>query len=320
MKIAITGGSGFIGTVLTDRLLEARHEVLLLDKTPSAKYPQYWRETDICDAYALSEALKGVDVIYHLAAEHRDDVFPRSRYYEVNEEGTDNVISAADNNGIKKIIFTSTVAVYGLNEGESRESDTPQPFNDYGKSKLKAEAHIRGWAQRDPSHSAGIVRLVATFGPGNRGNIHTLMDQIHRGRFVMIGSGENRKSIAAVGNVAAFLLHCLSFGPGIHLYNYADKPDLVTRDLVLTVRKAMGLPGLGPKAPYFIGLAGGAVFDVAARLTGRTFPISAIRVKKFCADTVVNADRARGTGFVPPQTLEEAVRDMIAAEFPRASS
>jgi nucleoside-diphosphate-sugar epimerase len=315
MKIAITGGTGFIGTLLAESLLADGHEVLLLDIKPSEKHPQHSRQVDICDAYALSEAMQGVDVIYHLAAEHRDDVFPRSRYYEVNEEGTDNVISAADNNGIKKIIFTSTVDVYGLNEGESRESDAPQPFNDYGKSKLKAEGRVRQWAGRDPTHSAAIVRLVATFGPGNRGNIYTLMDQIHRGRFVMIGPGRNRKSIAAVGNVAAFLRHCLNFKPGIHLYNYADKPDLITRDLVLTIRRALGLPGRGPHAPYLIGLGGGMVFDAAARLTGRTLPVSAIRVKKFCADTVVNADRLRETGFKPTQTLEEALQEMIAVEF-----
>lgn len=317
MKIAITGGAGFIGTQLSGRLLADGHEIFLLDTKPSNKYPQHFREVDICNAYALSEAMKGVDVIYHLAAEHRDDVSPRSRYYEVNDKGTSNVISAASNNGIKQIIFTSTVAVYGLNEGESREDDALQPFNDYGKSKLKAEGHIRQWAGRNPMHSATIIRLVATFGPGNRGNIYTLMDQIYRGRFVMIGPGRNRKSIAAVGNVAAFLHHCLKLQPGIHLYNYADKPDLITRDLVLTIRRALGLPGKGLRAPYLIGLGGGIVFDVAARLTGRALPVSAIRVKKFCADTVINANHLRETGFKPLQTLEEALQEMIAVEFRR---
>lgn len=315
MKIVITGGAGFIGTQLSERLLADGHEVLLLDIKPSGKYPQHSRQVDICNAYALSEAMKSVDVIYHLAAEHRDDVFPPSKYYEVNEEGTSNVISAATNNGIKKIIFTSTVAVYGLNEGESRESDALRPFNDYSESKLKAEDSIRQWARCNPMHSAAIIRLVATFGPENRGNIYTLMDQIHRGRFVMIGPGRNRKSIAAVKNVAAFLRHCLNFKPGIHLYNYADKPDLITRDLVLTIRRALGLPEQGPHAPYLIGLGGGMIFDVAAHLTGRTLPVSAIRVKKFCADTVVNADRLRETGFKPQQTLEEALQEMIAVEF-----
>lgn len=123
------------------------------------------------------------------------------------------------------------------------------------------------------------IRLVATFGPGNRGNIFTLMDQIARKRFFMIGNGENKKSVAYVGNVAAFLAECLKESRSMTLYNYADKPDLSMKDMVAEIRAGMGFPGLGPKLPYIAGVAGGAVFDVLASITGRKFPISRIRVK-----------------------------------------
>ncbi len=315
MKIAVTGGAGFIGTVLADLLIAQGHEVILLDIRESAKYPQFSRIANVSDAYGLTQAVKGADAIMHLAAEHRDDVYPVSRYYEVNEEGTDNVISAAEEHRIKTIIFTSTVAVYGLDAGESRENDETHPFNDYGRSKLKAEGHLLHWGRLDPSHRAVIVRPCVVFGPGNRGNVHTLMEQIARASFVMIGSGKNLKSMAYVGNVAAFLAHCLALPAGTHVFNYADKPDMSTRTLVRTIRKAMGLGGTGPAFPYVFGLAGGMVFDLAARLTGRTFPVSLIRVRKFCASTVVNADRAMASGFTPPYTLEQGLQDMISADF-----
>ena len=317
-KIAITGGAGFIGTQLAKLLKADGHELVLIDLKASETFPDESVIVDITNADALSETLKDVDTIYHLAAEHRDDVSPISRYTDVNVDGGKNVIAAAKAHGIDKIIFSSTVAVYGLDAGESKESDTPAPFNPYGQSKLDSEKTFEDWATEDANRSLVIMRLVATFGPGNRGNIFTLMNQIASGKFVMIGDGSNRKSIAYVGNVAKFLQHALDFGAGHHLYNYADKPDLNMRDFVESVRGTLGYKGVGPQMPYAIGLIGGGVFDVAAKITGKKFPISTIRIKKFCADTVVNADKIHSGDFYAPYSLHDGLKEMIEAEFQSA--
>lgn len=316
MKIAITGGAGFIGTRLAELLLAQGHDLVLCDIKTSDRFPEMSRAVDVQDQAAMEEAFKGVDIIYHLAAEHRDDVRPVQKYYDVNVAGAEKLVKAAEKNGIRKIIFTSTVAVYGLDAGDSRETDTPDPFNDYGKSKLQSEKIFEDWAAAAPDRSLLNMRLVATFGPGNRGNIYTLMNQIASGKFVMIGPGDNKKSIAYVGNVAAFLAHGLNTPPGVHVCNYADKPDLTMKEMVSDIRKAMGLDGPGIKLPYTLGIAGGSVFDIAAKITGKTFPISVIRVKKFCANTVVNADKAHhASGFKAPYTLQDGLNEMIAAEF-----
>lgn len=308
MKIALTGGAGFIGKRLANQLKEDGHDVVIIDINDT-KNP-----VDVCDLQALTQAMQGCEAIYHLAAEHRDDVRPIQKYYDVNVGGAENVVQAAKANNINKIIFTSTVAVYGLNAGESKETDAPSPFNDYGRSKLESEKVFDAWAAADPARSLVTIRLVATFGPGNRGNIYTLISQIARNRFVMIGSGRNRKSIAYVANVAAFLAQMLDQPAGQHLYNYADKPDLQTAKLVQSTRRALGFKGAGPWAPYAFGIIGGFIFDVAAQMTGKTFPISAIRVRKFCADTVVNADRAQAI-FKAPYSLEQGLNEMVEKEF-----
>lgn len=315
MKIAITGGAGFIGTELMTLLMNQGHDCIWLDTQRSVAYPKEGRILDITDKPALVEALKGIETVYHLAAEHRDDVTPVKKYYDVNVTGTENLVEAAKINGIKTIIFTSSVAVYGLDAGESKEESPPAPFNDYGRSKLEAEKILERWSAQASDRRLVTIRLVATFGPGNRGNIFTLMDQIARKRFFMIGSGENRKSVAYVGNVAAFLAECLNETRATALYNYADKPDLSMKEMVAEIRAGMGLPGLGPKLPYIAGVAGGAVFDTLASVTGRKFPISMIRVKKFCASTVVNADRVSRTGFKRPFTLQQGLQEMIASDF-----
>ena len=308
MKIVITGGSGFIGTRLIQELEKDGHEIVIIDIAHS-------KPIDVLHKDKMSVAIKGCDVIYHLAAAHRDDIFPRSIYYDVNGQGTANVLQAAEENNIKHIIFTSTVAVYGLNSGTPDETNDPAPFNDYGKSKLEAERHIEKWVEQDPTRKATIVRPVVVFGEHNRGNVHTLINQIPNGRFIMIGNGHNKKSMAYVGNVAAFLKHCLQNLEGLHLYNYADKPDFSTQELLQVIYRSLGKKKPSFALPYIIGLGAGYTFDILARITGKSLPISSVRVQKFCADTTVAAERCRQVGYTPKYSLAEGVELMIKNDF-----
>ena len=319
MKIAITGGAGFIGTVLARILIERGHTPILIDLKKSETYPEYSAVASVEDQEAITKACAGADVIYHMAALHRDDISPISRYTEVNVEGGKNVIAAAKANNIQTIIFTSSVAVYPLEPINpatgSAESDPPAPFNPYGQSKAESEKTFEDWAYEDEQRKLVTVRLVATFGPGNHGNIFKLMRHIARGKFVMIGNGKNCKSIAYVENVAAFLVHTLSLGKGAHLYNYADKPDINMRDFVLHVRSALGRKGLGLRLPYICGLMGGMFFDVLGALRRKKYTINSIRIKKFTANTIVSANRIEETGFKPAHSLEDGLKIMIESEF-----
>lgn len=307
MKIAITGGCGFIGTRLIKDLEKDGHEIVIIDKAHSDPI-------NILDQEKLNAGVAGCDAIIHLAAAHRDDIFPRSIYYEENGQGTLNVTNAAVSNGIKRIIFTSTVAVYALNAGEPDEHSAVAPFNDYGRSKLEAEEHIRAWQEKSPDHVATIIRPVVVFGENNRGNVYNLIKQISSGKFLMIGRGANKKSMAYVGNVAAFIKKCLAEEKS-DLYNYADKPDLKTNTLIDTIYKKLDRQKPSLKIPYWFGLLAGFGFDVLAKITGKTFPVSMIRIKKFCADTSVASEKKNQTGFVPQYSLSDGVERMIDHDF-----
>lgn len=315
MKIAVTGGAGFIGSVLMKNLLAAGHEAFWLDIRASEVYPGRGQNVDVTHQEALTQALCGVEAVYHLAAEHQDDIQPVSKYYDVNVGGAQCLVKACEENGIHTIIFTSSVAVYGLDAGESTEDLAPAPFNDYGRSKLEAEKVFEGWAAVDTARKLVTVRPVVIFGPRNRGNLYRLMRQIASGKFLMIGDGENRKSIGYVENIAAFLVFCLGMGKGVHLYNYVDKPDMTMNEMILAIRRAMGRAGLGVRLPYALGLGGGAAFDALARMTGRKFPISLVRIRKFCASTVVSGEKLEQTGFKRPYTLDQGLRYTIKTEF-----
>ena len=131
MKICVIGGSGFIGSQLI-KLLEL-NDFIIFDKSPPKNNSKFL-QIDIRDLDDLVENLKGFDLVIHLAAEHADNVIPKSLYYDVSVEGTRNVLKAMQINGIKKLIFTSTVAVYGLNKKYPDENHKIEPFNDVIRS------------------------------------------------------------------------------------------------------------------------------------------------------------------------------------------
>jgi len=315
MNILVTGGSGFIGTRLVDNLLEKNHSVLIFDKVVSEKYPELTYVGDVRDEKALIEACKDKDIIYNLAAEHADDVTPVSLYSDVNIGGAKNVITAANVNGIKNIVFTSSVAIYGLNRGEPDENTDAQPFNEYGRTKYEAEKIFLNWAEQNPENSLTIIRPSVIFGERNRGNVYNLIRQIHSGKFLMIGEGKNKKSMGYVGNISAFLATLTNGKPGIEIYNFADKPDLTSREIIDIIADQLGYKKKIPSIPYWLGLIGGYGFDILAKLTGKKYTVSSIRIKKFTADTTINTNKLLNTGFTPPYSLEEGLRRMIRYEF-----
>ena len=290
----------------------------ILDQAASAASPALTTRVDVRDAAAIADALAGQEAVVHLAAEHRDDVTPTSLYYDVNVQGTANVLEGMRRHAIPRIVFTSTVAVYGLDRQEPNEDTPLDPFGHYGLSKHQAEQKLLAWQAEDSSRSLTIVRPTVVFGEGNRGNVYNLLRQIASGAFLMVGDGANKKSMAYVENVAGFLRFALeSAAPGARVFNYADKPDFDMNELVELVRAKFGRDARTLRIPYALGMLAGRAADVVAKLSGRTLPISAVRVQKFCATTVFSAERARASGFQPAVALDEALRRTIAHEFGR---
>jgi nucleoside-diphosphate-sugar epimerase len=316
MNILVTGGSGFIGTQLTAELLKDGHKVTIYDKLKSETYPGLCILGNVRDKEKLRRCMRGIDAVYHLAAEHRDDVQPASLYYEVNVGGAENLILASKKNDVKRLIFISTVAVYGLNSEDLHENSPIRPFNDYGKSKYLAERVFRKWANSDNRNCFVTVRPTVIFGEKNRGNVYNLIHQLSSGKFIMVGKGVNKKSMGYVRNLTSFLSTLLKSASGQIIYNYADKPDLCMNELIEIVNDTLGKKSKKKiRIPYALGLAGGYFYDLVARITGKTYPISSIRIKKFSANTVINTEKLNYTGFVAPYTLTEGLRRMIKSEF-----
>ena len=314
MNIVIVGGSGFIGTRLADRLIKNKGlSVKILDKIESEKYPNLYQYCDITEIDTLRNALsEDVDLVINLAAEHKDNVSPVSLYYDVNVEGQKHICAVMDEYKIKRMIFTSSVAVYGFVTEDTDESGKINPFNDYGKSKYQAELATHDWL--DETKQFSVVRPTVVFGEGNRGNVYNLLRQVASGKFLMIGKGVNKKSMAYVENVAAFIEHLIEHGQGHQVFNYIDKPDFNMNKLVSVVNKALGKTGSVLRLPYSLGLLAGYTFDLLAKLTRKELPVSSIRVKKFCARTQFKSSTDY-LGFKPPCSLEEGLSSTVKNEF-----
>ncbi|NVK72536.1 MAG: NAD-dependent epimerase/dehydratase family protein [Oceanospirillaceae bacterium] len=311
--ISIIGGSGFVGTRLIS-LLQGLG-CLNYDKKESAFFPNISSKCDIRDRNSLQFDKRTTSVVL-LAAEHRDDVSPTSLYYKVNVEGTKNVLDKMDEYGIKHLVFTSSVAVYGLNKVNPDENYQIDPFNHYGKSKWEAEKVIKDWYESNPEgKSVTIIRPTVIFGERNRGNVYNLLRQITSGRFMMIGKGQNKKSMAYVGNIVALIKDRLEKNElGYLVFNYADKPDFSMTELVNLIENKMSLKLPKKQIPYWLGMLGGYGFDILAFLTRKKLSISSIRVKKFCATTQFNANKVHSV-FKAPYTLEEGLNKTLEHEF-----
>jgi nucleoside-diphosphate-sugar epimerase len=315
-NILIFGGSGFIGTSLCKQLnINSNFDFTIVDKLRSKTFPNKTKIKDIRNRIQFKN-YKNYVALINLAAEHKDNVAPRSLYYETNVAGARHVCNLARKNKIKKIIFTSSVAVYGSSDLIMSESSKENPNNDYGKSKLEAEKIYLNWYHEDPENrSLIIIRPTVVFGEENRGNIYNLFTLIASRKFIMIGNGLNRKSIAYVENLSAFICHCINSNSGLKIFNYADKPDFTMNNFVKLICRELKINyQVKVYIPKLVALTIASIFDVISKIVNIKFKISAIRVSKFCMNSIYSSS-IRKQDFSPPYTLKDGIKRTLKYEF-----
>lgn len=318
MKITMIGASGFVGTRLIDLLEQEpeKYELQNVDLQPSHFFNDITEIGDVREQEQMDKLLAGSDMVVLLAAQHRDDVSPISLYYDTNVGGMKVTLNAMEKNGIKRLVFFSSVAVYGLNKKNPNEDHPADPFNHYGKSKWQAEQVVKEWHASHPDWNINIVRPTVIFGERNRGNVYNLLKQISSGHFLMVGKGTNVKSMAYVGNIVAFVKFMIeNVKEGYNVFNYIDKPDTNMNDLVALVSEVLNKKIPATHFPYWMGMMGGYCFDMLAFVTHKKLAISSVRVKKFCATTQFDSTKAMTSGFVPPFTLKEGLARTLEFEF-----
>ena len=313
-KVTVIGGSGFVGTNLCRQLASKQQDFEIIDLKMSKEFPEKCKIADVRDVDAVRKAITG-NVVVNLAAVHRDSVRDKLEYQRTNVGGAENVALVCEELGIDKIVFTSTVAVYGFAEPGTDENGEINPFNEYGRTKFEAEEKLRAWYMKG-ENSLIIVRPTVIFGEGNRGNVYNLLNQIATGKFLMVGKGENKKSMAYIGNIVAFLETCIATEQKYGLYNYVDTPDFTMNELVSQVRgKLKGKSGVGPRLPYWLGLVLGYTADLLAKFSGKDLPVSSIRVRKFASSSDFQSAKTELDNFIAPFRLSDGLNRTLESEF-----
>ena len=314
LRVTVIGGSGFVGTNFCQQLNDRKVDFEIIDIKPSNRFPTHYKWGDVRNIDTLRSTVSG-DIVVNLAAVHRDDVQDAGSYYSTNVDGARNIATVCTEKQIHKLIFTSTVAVYGFAEPDTDETGAIKPFNEYGKTNFLAEQEFIQW-QKATKSSLIILRPTVIFGEGNRGNVYNLFNSIARNRFIMISEGKNHKSIAYVANFTAFLTQCIQSQASFALYNYVDTPTLSMRELVSLVRKELkNKPGVGIKLPRALAMLIAYGADAISKLMNKSLPISSVRVRKFTATTSFRSNTDEVKNFKPPYSLESAIQKTLKIEF-----
>ncbi|HEY5916946.1 MAG TPA: NAD-dependent epimerase/dehydratase family protein [Chryseolinea sp.] len=312
MAILLTGASGFIGSHFHNVL--PQKDFINLDLVePTFNYQSTFIKGDIRNESDIVSAVSGKDIksIISLAAKHHDFGVGHDEYFDTNEDGTRLICKVATEFNINEIIFYSSVAVYGIREEISTEALEPKPDSPYGESKLAGEKVLIKWAAEKPERKVLIIRPTLVFGKNNMANMRNLIKQIDSGLYFHLGKADNVKSIAYVENlVQATLFLKERMKPGVAIYNYADEPQLTTRQISTVIAESLNKK-IRLSVPKTLGVMMGLPFDIIIKLTGKNLPISTARIKKLGTATHHSATKVFSEGFQPRYSTTEGLKKMV---------
>jgi UDP-glucose 4-epimerase len=227
MRVIVTGGCGFIGSHLVDRLVDLNHKVIVIDDLSASENEKFYfnekaeyHKNDICDKDKIEPLFENVDYIFHLAAESRIQpaIQNPSRAYNVNVIGTLNILELARKYNVKRIMYSSTSSVYGLtNELPTSEKVSIDCLNPYSHSKYLGEQLFRQYWKEYRLDSV-IFRYFNVFGEKSpvKGQyapvIGIFLNQMRNNMdLTIVGDGLKKRDFIYVGDVVIANLNAMMF-------------------------------------------------------------------------------------------------------------
>jgi nucleoside-diphosphate-sugar epimerase len=319
--VLVTGATGAVGPRVVEALREKgyRLRTFSLDLQPASKWPSDIdaRIGDITDAAAVQSAMQGIDAVVHLAALlHIVNPTPRLKntYFKINVGGTTNVMNAAARENVRRVLYFSTVAVYGDSGGCVLNEETPpNPKTFYEETKLAAEEIVLSTRNENGQSIGTVLRLAAVYGSRIKGNYRQLLKALAKGCFIPVGHGHNRRTLIYDKDVARAAVLALEHpNADGKLFNVSDGEFHTINHIVSTMCAA-----LGRKTPAFslperpVRLAAGMLENLF-RVAGRQPPISRASIDKYTEDVAIDSWRIQEElGFEANYSLEEGWRDTI---------
>lgn len=325
MNYIITGGTGFIGTHLANLIAEIHPEAgiynldIVKPGTPLPTVKNYKpalkageshkAEFILCDVRKPMEVPFNVtpeDIIFNLAAVHRTPGHPDYEYFETNIRGAENVCAFAEKYGIKKMVFTSSIAPYGAAEELKEETTLPTPNTPYGISKLVAEKIHSAWQAKDSNRQLTILRPGVVFGKGENGNFGRLYQGIKKHTFAYPGRKDTVKACIYVKELVRFMMwNVEERQTPAEIYNCTFEPAYTIEEIVRTIKKVTGLRQAVPYIPNALIMPAAC----CAQLLGSPMGICPARVKKLQISTNICGRKLADSGYEFNYSFEEAIED-----------
>ena len=256
-RAVIFGGTGFIGRHLAAALIARGVAPVLLADTTTPQAPlrdgEVFRWCDVRRPIGLTEVEPGALVV-NLAAVHRTPGHPDHEYHETNEDGARHVVAFCERHDVRRLWFTSSIAVYGPSEEPRTEASEPRPTTAYGRSKLAAEEIHAAWARARPDRRQVIVRPGTVFGPGEGGNFTRLARALAQRRFLYPGRTDTLKACGYVDDLVGSLSFMEDRADPIALYNFSYAPPPSIAEVCAAFERT-GLPtpvGTLPVGPLIV--------------------------------------------------------------------
>lgn len=303
-RVLVTGASGFVGSILCERLAEEGYRVRAAVRTDRPMPRAVGEQAIVGEIGAATDwgrALEGVDHVIHAAARvhvMHDSARNADLYAETNARGTLQLATEAARAGVRRFIYLSTVKVNGEDATERpyTSSDTPNPHDAYGQSKWQAEQHVREVAARGGLQFA-VVRPPLVYGPGVRANFLRLLGWVDRERPLPLGSIQNRRSLVSVWNLTDLMVSLLRHPQGAgRVWMVSDDHDLSTPDLIRRIAHSMSRRARLLPIPV-------PLLRLMGAMTGKSAEIA-----RLCGSLCVDVTPAREIlGWRPPVSVDEGL-------------
>lgn len=326
MNYIITGGTGFIGTHLTNLIKEHYFDAqvwnldIVKPGTPNPVVKDY--KPALCEGQTLQSTYVECDIrkpigdlpftpteddiIFNFAAVHRTPGHEDHEYFETNIRGAENVCAFAEKWGIKRMVFTSSIAPYGAAEELKEETTLPTPNTPYGISKLVAEKIHQAWLNGGKDRHLTIVRPGVVFGKGENGNFTRLYWAIRGHKFAYPGRKDTIKACIYVKELVRFILWNVTERKSpFEIYNCCFEPAYTIEHIVQAIKKVTGLTQFVPDIPNWVIMPMATVIGAL----GAPMGICPARVKKLQISTNICGKKLAECGYKFKWSFEEALED-----------